>query len=98
MSTLTVTQAHTLGVEAAKKALSTFEQDISKYGMKLEWKGSNAELKGTGASGDVKVTDKSVTVVVKLGLLAKAAGVKADLLEKSIAKRLAGALTATPAT
>ena len=35
MSTLTVTQAHTLGVEAAKKALSTFEQDISKYGMKL---------------------------------------------------------------
>lgn len=93
MSTITVTQPHTLSVDDAKKALASFEGDISKYGMKLSWNGPNAELKGTGASGDVKVTTSSVTVVVKLGMLAKAAGVKADLLEKSIEKRLKAALT-----
>ena len=87
-----VTQAHSLGVDSAKRALQSFEQDIAKYGMKLVWNGSSAELKGTGASGEVKVTDSSVTVVVKLGMLAKAAGVKADLLEKSIEKRLKAAL------
>lgn len=98
MSTVTVTQAHALGVEGAKKALSQFEGDISKYGMKLVWSGSNAEIKGTGASGDVKVTADRVTVTVKLGMIAKAAGVKADKLEGSIQKRLSAALAGTPAT
>jgi putative polyhydroxyalkanoate system protein len=93
-----VTQSHSLGVEAAKKALSQFEQDVAKYGMKLVWSGPNAEIKGTGASGDVKVTATSVTVVVKLGMMAKVAGVKADLLEKSIEKRLKSALAGTPAS
>ncbi|MCK6549389.1 polyhydroxyalkanoic acid system family protein [Myxococcota bacterium] len=93
MSTVTVTEPHSLGVDAAKKALSTFESDIAKYGMKLVWSGSNAELKGTGASGDVKVTATSVTVVVKLGMLAKAAGVKPDMLQGSIQKRLKSALS-----
>src|SRR5688572_13625233 len=97
VSTVTVSQAHTLGVDAAKKALSTFESDISKYGMKLAWSGANAEIKGTGASGDVKVTATNVTVVVKLGMMAKVAGVKPDLLEKSIEKRLKAALAGTPA-
>lgn len=98
MSTVTVTQAHTLGIEAAKKALASFEGDISKYGMKLVWSGSSGasgasgEIKGTGASGDVRVTDSSVTVNVKLGMMAKVAGVKPDLLQQSIAKRLKSAL------
>ena len=98
VSTVTVTQSHTLGVDAAKKALAQFEGDISKYGMKLVWNGASAEIKGTGASGDVKVTDNKVTVNVKLGLLAKAAGVKPDMLEKSIQKRLTAALSGTQPT
>ena len=92
MSTITVSESHALSIEDAKKALGAFEGDIAKYGMKLSWNGANAELKGTGASGDVRVTDNQVTVVVKLGMMAKVAGVKPDLLEKSIQKRLKSAL------
>ncbi|MEQ9502013.1 MAG: polyhydroxyalkanoic acid system family protein [Deltaproteobacteria bacterium] len=95
MSTITVTESHALSVDDAKKSLASFEGDLSKYGMKLEWSGANADLKGTGASGDVRVTDSNVTVVVKLGMMAKMAGVKPDLLEKSIQKRLKAALAGT---
>ena len=91
MSTIKVTQGHSLPIDEAKKALGGFEEDLKKYMVKLVWSGANAEIKGTGVSGDVKVTTSDVTVTVKLGMLAKAAGVKADLLEKSIAKRLKAA-------
>lgn len=93
MSTITVTESHGLSIDDAKKSLAAFETDLSKYGMKLEWSGANANLKGTGASGDVRVTESNVTVVVKLGMMAKMAGVKPDLLEKSIQKRLRAALS-----
>ena len=93
MSTIKVTQGHSLPIEDAKKALGSFEDDLKKYMVKLVWSGSSAEIKGTGVSGDVKVTPSDVTVTVKLGMLAKAAGVKADLLEKSISKRLKAAFT-----
>lgn len=92
MSTIEVTQAHTKSVDDAKTALSSFEADMGKYMVKLVWSGSKAEIKGTGVSGEVVVTDQRVTVKLTLGFLAKAAGVKADLLEKSITKRLAAAL------
>lgn len=92
MSTISVTESHALGADAAKKSLASFEGDISKYGMKLVWSGTNAEIKGTGASGDVKITDKTVTVTVKLGMMAKVAGVDAAKLEASIRKRLKAAL------
>ena len=93
MSTVQVDQPHNLGVDVAKQKLSTFADEIKKYGMSLHWKGDEAELKGTGASGNVKVTPNKVTVIVKLGMLAKAAGVKPDKLQDSISKRLAAALT-----
>jgi putative polyhydroxyalkanoate system protein len=94
VSTIRVTQAHSLPVEDAKKALGAFEEDLKKYMVKLVWSGPTAEIKGTGVSGDVKVTGSDVTVTVKLGMLAKAAGVKAELLEKSIQKRLKAAFSA----
>ena len=93
MSTIVVTESHSKSIEDARSSLGAFEGDIAKYGMKLIWSGATAELKGTGASGDVKVTDSQVTVTVKLGMMAKMAGVKPDLLEKSIAKRLKAALS-----
>ena len=92
MSTIKVTQAHTKSTDDARTALGAFEEDLKKYMVKLVWSGDSAELKGTGVSGNVQVTTSDVTVTVKLGMLAKAAGVKADLLEKSITKRLKAAL------
>ena len=93
MATVRVEQAHSLSVEEAKKALDEFAKDIAKFGMKLEWNGATAVLKGTGASGDVSVESERVVVTVKLGLLAKAAGVNPDRLEGSIGRRLASALS-----
>lgn len=92
MATVRVEQPHALSIDDAKKALEKFAEDIAKYGMKLHWSGSEAELKGIGASGDVKVHSDKVVVTVKLGMMAKAAGVKADRLEGSIARRLQSAL------
>ena len=92
MSSILVRQAHTLGPDRAKIALGDFEQDLAKRGAKLVWQGSRAEVKGPGVSGHVEVSDAEVEVTLKLGMLAKAAGVKADKLEASIAKRLAAAL------
>lgn len=94
MSEVRVEEAHSLQVEVAKQKLGTFADDLKKYGMALAWKGNEAELKGTGASGSVKVSATAVTVVVKLGMLAKAAGVNPDKLKESISKRLKAALTA----
>lgn len=92
MSTVQVDQPHTLGSETAKKKLDGFAEDIKKYGMSLVWSGDSAELKGIGASGSVKVTPTNVSVVVKLGMMAKAAGVKPEKLQESIGKRLKAAL------
>lgn len=98
MSTITITQPHTMGVEAAKAALQPFEADIAKFGLKLVWNGSNAELKGPFASGDLKLTDTVATVTVKLGMAAKIAGANPDKIQASIEKRLKSALTGEAVT
>ena len=92
MSTVQVRVPHGLGVEGAKTALNSFEADLAKRGAKLVWAGAQAEVRGPGVSGGVSVTEAAVEVSIKLGLLAKAAGVKADKLEASISKRLHAAL------
>lgn len=98
MSDVRVEKSHQLSIEAAKKALEPFGAELeSKYGLKLVWNGAKADLKGTGASGSVEVSPSKVVVTVKLGMLAKAAGVKADKVQASIDKRLDAAL-ANPAS
>ena len=77
----------------AQQRMQSFEEMLTKYGVKSKWSGNHADLKGVGVSGSIDVSDKDVTVVVKLGMLAKAAGVDADRLGKSIDKRLSSALT-----
>ena len=46
-----------------------------------------------GISGDIAVSTSDVCVNLKLGMMAKAAGVKADKLEGSVRKRLVEALS-----
>jgi putative polyhydroxyalkanoate system protein len=95
VSDVRVEKAHQLSIEAAKKALEPFGAELeSKYGLKLVWNGARADLKGTGASGAVEVSASKVIVSVKLGMLAKAAGIKADKVQASIDKRLSAVLAA----
>ncbi len=94
MSDVQVTQAHHLGAEEAKNRLQSFEGMVAKYGVKADWSGNKANLKGTGVSGDIAVSDTSVTVTIKLGMLARMAGVDAARLQESIEKRLSSAFEA----
>ena len=88
-----VSQPHSFTVAEAKTKLGSFEEMLGKYGVKLAWKGDRADIKGIGVSGGVAVTDSEVEVTVKLGMMAKAAGVNEGKLTKSIEKRLRNALT-----
>lgn len=92
MADVKVKKAHSLSATEAQQRVQTFEDSLKKYGVKAKWNGNHADLKGTGVSGSIDVTDTDVTVLLKLGMLAKAAGVDADRLGKSIEKRLDSAL------
>lgn len=88
MSTIRVKQPHALPIDEAKSRLAEFETAMSKYGVTLDWKGASAKVKGMAVSGGIDVTSDLVDVTLKLGMMARAAGVDADRLEASITKRL----------
>lgn len=93
MSEIRICQVHGLSKDDAKARLQQFEDAMSKYGVKAVWKGDGATLKGTGVSGEISVDPQNVVVVLKLGLLARAAGVDPKRLEGSITKRLTEAFS-----
>lgn len=92
MAQVKVQQMHALGRDVAKQKLSSFEEMLGKYRVKLEWSGHRAKIKGIGVGGDVSVSDSDVQVQVELGLAAKLAGIDAARLQGSIARRLREAL------
>lgn len=91
MANVRVTQPHALTRAEARTKLADFEDLLDRYRVKLAWAGDKAAIKGIGVSGDVVIGDDAVDVAVKLGMMAKAAGVDAKRLEASIRKRLAAA-------
>ncbi len=91
MSKIQVSQPHSVSVDEARAKVQGFEEMVKKYGVSSSWSGNQAKLKGTGVTGSISVEPKAVKVELKLGLLAKAAGVKPDLLKASIEKRLKAA-------
>jgi putative polyhydroxyalkanoate system protein len=93
MAKIVVEKEHALSPDEARAALEPFEKDIAKYGLKPDWRGDRAELKGTGVSGEIRVEASRVVVELKLGMLAKAAGIKPDRIKASIEKRLNAALS-----
>jgi putative polyhydroxyalkanoate system protein len=96
MSTITVTQPHTLGADEARKRFDRFEDALKKFGVSLKWNGRKASIDGTGVSGDAEVSDRDVRLTIKLGFLAKAAGVDPVRLESSLKKRLAESFASVP--
>ena len=91
MSKITITEAHNLTVDEAVNKLSVFEEMVSKFGVSIKWSGAQAEIKGMGIGGDIKVTESDATINLKLGMLARAAGVDGDRLKGSVSKRLRAA-------
>ncbi len=95
MATVTVQQPHSMSTANAIAQISDFEEMMQKYGVKAQWSGAHADLKGMGVSGSIDVTDSEVVVVVKLGMMAKAVGVDPVRLKASIEKRLLAAFAET---
>jgi len=94
MATIRITEEHTLGADEAAKRIVSFEEMMKKYGVKSKWKGRHADLKGMGVSGSIDIGETDAQIVIKLGMLAKAAGVDPVRLESSIRKRLKSAFEA----
>ena len=95
MSDVVVEQKHNLSIEDAKQRIGGFEEMLTKYGVKVDWKGASGVLKGTGISGGIDVTAQAVKVNVKLGMMARAVGVDPVKLKGSIEKRLKAAFEPT---
>lgn len=88
MATIQIQKDHSLSAAEAKTAVTSFDELLSKYRVKLDWSGNTAKVKGIGVGGDVVVTDRDVRIKLELGMLARAAGVDAGKLEASLRKRL----------
>jgi putative polyhydroxyalkanoate system protein len=97
MSEVRVSQPHNVSVDEARQKVQGFETMVQKYGVTSSWSGNKADLKGTGVSGSITIQPRSVDVVVKLGMMARAFGVDPVKLEASIKKRLKEAFEGEPA-
>jgi putative polyhydroxyalkanoate system protein len=97
MSEVRVSQPHDVSADEARSKIQSFESMLQKYGVSAAWSGDRATLKGTGVSGSIEVRPRSVEIVVKLGMMARAFGVDPVKLEASIKKRLHAAFTGEPA-
>ncbi len=93
MAEIKVVEAHGTDVDNAIQLISSFEEMMKKYGVKVNWSGSKADIKGMGVSGDIVVDETNACVRLKLGMMARAAGVDAKRLEASIKKRLVAAFS-----
>jgi putative polyhydroxyalkanoate system protein len=91
MAKVKVVQTHDVGADEAVKRLDSFEEMVAKFFVSLKWSGHQAQIKGPGVSGSIEVTDTQVTISLKLGMMARAAGVDAERLQGSISKRVAAA-------
>ncbi|MEE2830476.1 MAG: polyhydroxyalkanoic acid system family protein [Myxococcota bacterium] len=96
MSTITVRHEHSLSREEARKRINDFEEILTRFGASLEWEGDRAEVKGFGVTGNALIDHGWVEVSLKLGMIAKAAGVDAERVEASIKKRLVAAFAESP--
>ena len=89
MSSITVTHPHGTDRSTARSSMAPFEEMMGKFGVTLIWSGDSAQIKGLGVSGTVTVDDTQVVISLKLGMMAKAAGVDPARLQRTIARRMA---------
>ncbi len=68
MPKFTIERSHTLGVDEAKQRLQALSDKLaSKYGLSSTWKtATEAEVKGTGATGKITCTPGKVSVFIDL--------------------------------
>ncbi len=71
MAEIKIERSHTLGKDEARKRVGDLEPKLKeKYGVELAWKNNGeAQVKGTGVTGTLRVADEAVHIDLKLGML-----------------------------
>ena len=91
MSEINFERDHALGREEVRRRFAEVEQKLNeRYGVKLAWHGDAADVKGSGVTGTIEVTDSKVNIRLKLGLMVRPlAGKIREAMEKQIDRALA---------
>jgi putative polyhydroxyalkanoate system protein len=92
MSSVNVRVPHQKDPSEIRAQIGSFEEMLSKYAVQITWSGNQAELKNPAISGNIDIGADYIEVNIKLGMMAKAMGIKADKLTGSIQRRLEAAL------
>lgn len=70
MADIDIERTHSLGLEELRKRLRTLEEKLQeRYGAQIDWHGDQADIKGTGFSGTLKLGEANVAVSLKLSFL-----------------------------
>ena len=91
MAHINVERTHTLGLEVARvKAREVVAKLESQYGLKPQWSGDKVAFKRSGVDGVLEISENTVKVDVKLGMLMSAlSGMIKSEIERSLDKALA---------
>jgi putative polyhydroxyalkanoate system protein len=85
MSKIHVTRKHTLGRDIARAEVERIAERVEEeFGADWEWDGDTLDFSRAGVHGHITVTDKTIKLTVKLGLLL--APMKQHLKEKLVGK------------
>jgi putative polyhydroxyalkanoate system protein len=85
MAKIHVTREHQIGLNAARAEVERIAQRIQdEYGADYCWEGDTLEFSRPGVSGHIVVTDNSIDLTIKLGLLL--APMKHQIEERIVAK------------
>ncbi|MEQ1565875.1 MAG: polyhydroxyalkanoic acid system family protein [Myxococcota bacterium] len=96
MPDIRLSHPHALPPEEVKQRLHGFAELLGKYGVRLDWSGSNAKFAGVpGVGGDVQIHPTEVRVNVSLSRMITMMGLDPAKLEGTIRRRLAEALDPT---
>jgi putative polyhydroxyalkanoate system protein len=91
MATIHLEKPHHLGRDEAARRLHELEPELArKYGVKLNWGNGGAAVKASGLTGEIAVSEATVSIDLNLGLkLRLLAGRIKNELDKTVAKALA---------
>lgn len=81
-----VERSHDLGISGAKRRVDEIAKDLSeRLSLTSKWRGDVLHFKGSGASGQITVSDDSVVADIKLGMaLMMAQGRIRSAIEKTM--------------
>ena len=91
MSQIHINREHPFNIEEARERVELLRAKLkAKLGINSQWQGDKLLFKGSGATGNITVTEKDIDVKIKLGLLM---GALAPTLKEKIAKGLDEAIS-----